>query len=80
MSVVGFDENVQRDIFKLMSAILLLGNVEFDDHGSDQSATVNTAEELRIVAELFGVQAGELERALTAHRMRGKGGDRKSVV
>ncbi|KAH9819734.1 chitin synthase-domain-containing protein [Melampsora americana] len=66
---LGFKPKHIQAIFKLLSAILLLGNLDFDLHDSrdfqDQSCFVTDAETLALVAELLGVTPDDLTRILT---------------
>ncbi|OAV96111.1 hypothetical protein PTTG_02136 [Puccinia triticina 1-1 BBBD Race 1] len=58
-----------HSLFKLLSAILLLGNIQFELSQSrdfqDQSASVSNPETLELVAELLGLPSPDLARVLT---------------
>jgi myosin heavy subunit len=63
MRVIGIGDEQQVHVFRLLSAILLLGEVEFDDHGLDQRATVSNPQILEVSAAEWlpsacGLQAG----------------------
>lgn len=66
---LGFKSKHVVAIFRLLSAILMLGNLEFGDHESrdfqDQSAFVVNRDALAAVAALLGVASEDLERTLT---------------
>ncbi|PLW29013.1 hypothetical protein PCASD_18637 [Puccinia coronata f. sp. avenae] len=66
---LGFKSKHIQSLYRLLSAILLLGNVHFE-HGSsrdyqDQSATVSNLEVIDCVADLLGVASPDLARVLT---------------
>lgn len=69
LKALGFKPKHVQSIFKLLSAILLLGNLDFDLYTSrdfqDQSAFVTEPETLALVAELLGVSSDNLARILT---------------
>ncbi|EGG07998.1 uncharacterized protein MELLADRAFT_35148, partial [Melampsora larici-populina 98AG31] len=66
---LGFKPKHIQSIFKLLSAILLMGNLEFDLYNSrdfqDQSCFVTDVETLAVVAGLLGVTPDDLTRILT---------------
>lgn len=70
LKTLGFKPRHVTAIFRLLSAILLLGNLQFEDHGRDvdyqaSSAWVINRDTLEAVSHLLGVSTGELERSLT---------------
>jgi len=69
MANLGFKHRHLASIWQLLTAILLLGNLEFTDNGqyelSYESATVSNPEVLDEVADLLGLGPAELEQALT---------------
>jgi chitin synthase len=69
MALLGFKSKHVASIFSLLTAILLLGNLEFSDNGaydlSDESATVKNPLVLNEIASLLGVSAESLESSLT---------------
>jgi myosin heavy subunit len=69
MTVLGITNDTQDCIFKVLSAILLLGNVEFKSDGKDGCAVKNPAE-LAGVAELLGVDTARLTTTLTVRNMK----------
>ena len=64
MGVVGASESERASVFRLLSGILLLGNVDFEDSGAAGSQ-VTSGDELGKVAELLQVDPDEPEKALT---------------
>jgi myosin-5 len=67
MGAVGVPEAEQDACFRTVAAVLHLGNVEFADGGDDAAAVAGegAAEALAAAAELLGVDAAALARALT---------------
>lgn len=70
MKILGFKPRHVSSIFRLLSAILVLGNLEFGDHPDhpdyqDQPAWVTNREILDKAAGLLGTTSDDLERALT---------------
>lgn len=69
MKVLGFKPRHVSSIFRLLSAILLLGNIVFEDRGdkdySSECAWVANREVLDSAAQLLGIDAADLERGLT---------------
>lgn len=63
---LGFKPKHVQSIFRILSAILLLGNLRFDHCLSqDRSASVTNLETLESVADLLGVSSEDLSRVLT---------------
>jgi chitin synthase len=63
---LGIGRRQQAQLFKLMAAILNLGNITFlDNKLANESCTVKNIAQLSITAELLGVDAGALESVLT---------------
>ncbi len=56
-------------MFRVLSAILLLGNIEFKSDGKD-GCTVKNPNDLTEVAELLSVDLAELTTALTVRNMK----------
>uniref|UniRef100_A0A672I2A3 Myosin VC n=1 Tax=Salarias fasciatus TaxID=181472 RepID=A0A672I2A3_SALFA len=66
-SMLGLKEDFQADVFKVLAAILHLGNVEIRSAGDDKSLIAPNDPHLAVFCELLGVAAGELVRWL-CHR------------
>jgi myosin-5 len=74
MQSIGMDAALQADVFRLLAAILHLGNVVFDrrvDAEEDQvsTATAATAQALRIASELLGVDSEDMLACMTKQNM-----------
>ncbi|CAO1634865.1 unnamed protein product [Sympodiomycopsis kandeliae] len=69
MKTLGFKQKHVQAIFTLVSAILMLGNIQFSDHdGHDatfESAHVTNPQILDDAADLLGVSSEDLSQALT---------------
>lgn len=63
MKSIGIGKRQQHEIFKVLAAILHLGNIEFEDEKdlANDPATIVHYEELEIVAQLLGVESTNLE-------------------
>lgn len=66
-----FAEDKKITIYKILAAILHLGNIEFGNNGPDDEIHIIEATEhhIRIAADLLNVPANELENALLYHIM-----------
>ncbi|XP_071450412.1 unconventional myosin-IXb-like isoform X2 [Hetaerina americana] len=77
MEMVGFTAEKQRRLFSVLSAVLLLGNVEFQPRKSayhhDESVGVRNPEVVLLISELLRVRQETLLAALTAKRARASG-------
>jgi len=77
MEMVGFTPEKQRRLFAVLSAVLLLGNVDFQPRKSayhhDEAVGVRNAEIVLLISELLRVRQETLLQALTAKRARASG-------
>ncbi|KAK0080281.1 hypothetical protein PV325_000172 [Microctonus aethiopoides] len=77
MEMVGFTPEKQRRLFAVLSAVLLLGNVEFQPrksyHHHDEAVGVKNPEVVALISELLRVKQETLLAALTAKRARVSG-------
>uniref|UniRef100_A0A6P7FZ73 Unconventional myosin-IXb-like isoform X1 n=1 Tax=Diabrotica virgifera virgifera TaxID=50390 RepID=A0A6P7FZ73_DIAVI len=77
MEMVGFTTEKQRRLFSVLSAVLLLGNVEFQPRKSayhhDEAVGVKNPEVVALISELLRVKQETLMQALTAKRARASG-------
>ncbi|EFA79585.1 myosin IA heavy chain [Heterostelium album PN500] len=66
MKVVGINEDEQKQIFKLLSAIMLIGNISFnpDNSGKTPGSTAADRQLISTIAALMGVENDLLEQAL----------------
>jgi len=75
MTDVGIDPEQQQGIWRVLAAVLWLGNIEFVPSGRDSSDAVNVADTdtsthaLHTAAELLSVPEEALAQALTRRRM-----------
>lgn len=67
LKAIGIGSKVQDQIFALLSAILLLGEVEFqnDTLNKQEACSIKNPELLAVIAELFGVDSQSIGNALT---------------
>uniref|UniRef100_H3C1Z9 Myosin VC n=1 Tax=Tetraodon nigroviridis TaxID=99883 RepID=H3C1Z9_TETNG len=68
-ALLGLKEDFQSDVFKVLAAILHLGNVEIRDSGGDKSSILLSDPHLAVFCELLAVEAGELVRWLCHRRI-----------
>ncbi|XP_044762395.1 unconventional myosin-IXa-like isoform X4 [Coccinella septempunctata] len=77
MEMVGFTAEKQRRLFSVLSAVLLLGNVEFQPRKSayhhDEAVGVKNPEVVALISELLRVKQETLMQALIAKRARASG-------
>uniref|UniRef100_A0A671VMH3 Myosin VC n=1 Tax=Sparus aurata TaxID=8175 RepID=A0A671VMH3_SPAAU len=66
-SLLGLKEDFQSDVFKVLAAILHLGNVEIKNSGGDKSSSGDP--HLAVFCELLNVSAEELVRWLCHRRI-----------
>ncbi|KAK9767698.1 hypothetical protein K7432_002301 [Basidiobolus ranarum] len=55
MKSLGIKTSVQTNVFRLLTGILHLGNIIFEDHSEQECSNVKNTELLQLVAEIFGV-------------------------
>ena len=70
----GFSARDQQDIWKILAAILHLGNIKLLDAGDGESSSVENMKEVNYVAILLGTKKDEIAHALT-HRIVAAKGD-----
>jgi myosin heavy subunit len=77
MEMVGFSAEKQRRLFNVLSAVLLLGNVEFfpkkSTYHHDESVQVRNPDVVAIISELLKVKQETLMAALTSKRVKASG-------
>jgi myosin heavy subunit len=75
--MVGFSAEKQRRLFAVLSAVLLLGNIEFSPRKStyhhDEAVSVKNDEVVSLISELLRVKEETLLSALTAKRAKASG-------
>ncbi|XP_066950423.1 unconventional myosin-IXb-like isoform X1 [Macrobrachium rosenbergii] len=77
MEMVGFTPEKQHRLFAVLSAVLLLGNIEFQPKKStyhhDESVLVRNPEQVNLISSLLGVSEDTLMNALTSKKARVSG-------
>ncbi|XP_031621134.1 unconventional myosin-IXb-like isoform X2 [Contarinia nasturtii] len=77
MEMVGFSAEKQRRLFNVLSAVLLLGNVEFfpkkSTYHHDESVQVRNIDVVGLISELLKVKQDTLLAALTSKRVKASG-------
>lgn len=77
MEMVGFSPEKQRRLFNVLSAVLLIGNVEFfpkkSTYHHDESVQVRNLEVVNIISELLKVKQDTLLAAMTSKRVKASG-------
>lgn len=77
MEMVGFTADKQHRLFAVLSAVLLLGNIEFQPKKStyhhDESVLVRNPELVSTISSLLGVSEDTLMNALTSKKARVQG-------
>ncbi|CAB1454539.1 unnamed protein product [Pleuronectes platessa] len=68
-SLLGLKEDFQSDVFKVLAAILHLGNVEIKDSGKDKSSVSLSDPHLAVCCELLAVSVEGLVRWLCHRRI-----------
>ncbi|KAE8910865.1 Myosin-10 [Phytophthora fragariae] len=63
LTTIGLDANAQRTLFKILSGVLLLGEVIFDKSGENGSR-ISSGSALSQVAKMFGLPTTRIEEAL----------------
>ncbi|XP_067859862.1 unconventional myosin-XV [Heptranchias perlo] len=67
MEVLSFSSDEQNSIFRILSSVLHLGNVYFEKYETDlqEIASVVSAQEIRVVAELLQISPDGLQKSIT---------------
>uniref|UniRef100_A0A3B3TDM0 Myosin XVA n=1 Tax=Paramormyrops kingsleyae TaxID=1676925 RepID=A0A3B3TDM0_9TELE len=67
MEILNFSVEEQNSIFRVLSSVLHLGNVFFERYEADsqEAATVVSAREIRVVAELLQISPEGLQKSIT---------------
>ncbi|XP_029377906.1 unconventional myosin-Vc [Echeneis naucrates] len=68
-SLLGLKEDFQADVFRVLAAILHLGNVEIRNSGEDKSSVSPSDPHLAVFCELLGVSSEGLVRWLCHRRI-----------
>nr|CDS26132.2 myosin heavy chain non muscle [Hymenolepis microstoma] len=70
MSIMGITEEEQQAIFKILSAVLHLGNLEFKQERNSDQATLPNQADAEKVAHLLGVPLQELTKAFLKPKLK----------
>ncbi|KAL3997136.1 Myosin head (motor domain) family protein [Acanthocheilonema viteae] len=71
MDAVGFSQQSQQNMFAVISAVLLLGNIQYvrrSGYHSDENVSIGNEEVLSIISTLLHIKASNLQQALTMRR------------
>ncbi|CAG9541021.1 unnamed protein product [Cercopithifilaria johnstoni] len=71
MDAVGFLQQSQQNMFAVISAVLLLGNIQYvrrSGYHSDENVSIGNEEVLGIISTLLHIKASNLQQALTMRR------------
>ncbi|KAJ8792800.1 hypothetical protein J1605_003985 [Eschrichtius robustus] len=63
-TLLGFKEDFQMDVFKILAAILHLGNVQIIAVGNERSAVSEDNSHLEVFCELLGLESGRVAQWL----------------
>ncbi|KAK9454893.1 P-loop containing nucleoside triphosphate hydrolase protein [Dipodascopsis uninucleata] len=79
MGVIGLQQAEQDQIFKMLSTVLWLGNVDFVEN-EEGNAAIRDQSVPTFVAYLMGVDAGAIEKALTSRIVETSRGGRRGSI
>ncbi|XP_010350689.1 unconventional myosin-Vc isoform X3 [Saimiri boliviensis] len=68
-TLLGFKEDFQMDVFKILAAILHLGNVQIAAVGSERSSIREDDRHLEVFCELLGLESGRVAQWLCNRRI-----------
>lgn len=77
---VGFNEQEQSDLYRVIAGVLLLGNLQFTVRGDDSIITEDSETWFAACAQVFHVDSEALRKALLYKKVRSGGGKRASVA
>ncbi|XP_048584244.1 unconventional myosin-VIIa isoform X2 [Nematostella vectensis] len=66
MDLVGFLDEEQEDMFTILSAVLTLGNMKFEEGEHEGAVIADAHASLKTAAKLLGVKSDKLEEVLTS--------------
>ncbi|CAG5098447.1 Oidioi.mRNA.OKI2018_I69.XSR.g15675.t1.cds [Oikopleura dioica] len=79
MRTIGMKEDEIEEVLAVVSAILHMGNINFDENDREV-AHVRDTRHLEFPAYLLGFQASDLEQKLLTHRMESKWGKQSEII
>jgi myosin-1 len=65
MRAVGFKDEEQSMLWRLVAATLHLGEVHLESADDGEKSVVKNLDQLKVIAELLGTEAAEVQKALT---------------
>mmetsp|Transcript_41208 Transcript_41208/g.68864 ORF Transcript_41208/g.68864 Transcript_41208/m.68864 type:complete len:1215 (-) Transcript_41208:481-4125(-) len=74
MEKLQFSEQQYNDVFTIVAGVLHLGNVEFNSTG-DRQCAVKAGDAIKHVAEHFGLDTKELNKAITTRVFKSRGSE-----
>ncbi|VDM57685.1 unnamed protein product, partial [Angiostrongylus costaricensis] len=69
LDVLGFDQQKQRDIFRILKGILLLGNTDFKEHGNECVVSPVSATEIAQLSDDYKIDETQLRLWLTTREI-----------
>ena len=79
MEIIGLSDYEQSEIFRMLAAILWLGNVQYSEK-DDGNADVADTSVTEFVAYLLEVDAAQVQKAMTTRTMETQRGGRRGSV
>ncbi|KHJ95369.1 myosin head [Oesophagostomum dentatum] len=73
LDILGFSQEKQRDVFRIIKGILLLGNIEFKANGDDSVISSMSNSEILQLCEDYKINEAELRLWLTVREIRAAG-------
>ncbi|CAE6450288.1 unnamed protein product [Rhizoctonia solani] len=80
MNVVGLTAEEQNDIFRMIAAILWIGNIQFVDSEDGSGSTITDSGVTDFIAYLLEVDAGAVSKAMVSKTMETQRGGRRGSV
>ncbi|KAG4302223.1 hypothetical protein PCK1_001495 [Pneumocystis canis] len=79
MKTIGLSSNDENNIFRILSIILWLGNIQFQED-QNGNAVVFDGSVTRFIAHLMNVDAESIDKALTTHVLETQRGGRRGSI
>ncbi|CDK26633.1 unnamed protein product [Kuraishia capsulata CBS 1993] len=70
LKIIGFSASEKKNLFKVIAAILLLGNVSFTNPKSDKQAMLSQSSPISQIAELLGVKSEKLKQCFLSLKVK----------
>merc|ERR1712142_727613 len=68
--ILGFTESERDDSYKISSAVIMMGDIKYEQKPRDEQAEVDTLDVADKVAHLLGIGAGDMCKAFTRPRIK----------